>query len=206
MPQGESTAYPPHAHCSLNIPDHLECSLSPFILSLCTVRTLCLNPCLSYSHSASMTVLFQNSFYIGNTFNGILYGVELMLCLLTAEAMAKKRRAHRARSDLLLMTFNGASLLLNTIYVATEAVFGQEMWIEKASYSGGQDAYLRDHESVWYQTLGTSASIVLNLLSEALMIHRCNVIWGDVRAIIGPCILYLATLCESLMPVVRHPN
>ena len=93
-----------------------------------------------------------------------------MLCFLTAEAMSTKRGTRRARSDILFMAFNGASLLLNTVYVATEAVFGQEMWIEYASYPGGQNAYLRDHESVWYQTLGTSASIVLNLLSDALMV------------------------------------
>ncbi|KAM5540177.1 hypothetical protein V8D89_006317 [Ganoderma adspersum] len=150
-----------------------------------------------------MTVLFQNAFYVGNTFNGILYGVELMLCFLTAEAMTKKQGARRARSDFLFMAFNGASLLLNTIYVATEAVFGQEMWIEHASYSGGQNEYLRDHESVWYQTLGTSASIVLNLLSDALMIHRCSVIWGDIRAIVVPCILYLATLCLGVAQLVE---
>ncbi|KAI1784817.1 hypothetical protein LXA43DRAFT_190403, partial [Ganoderma leucocontextum] len=66
-----------------------------------------------------------------------------------------------------------------------------------------QDAYLRDHASVWYQTLGTSACILLNLLSHALIIHRCNVIWGDVRAIIVPCVLYLATLCLGVAQLVE---
>ncbi len=93
-----------------------------------------------------------------------------MLCFLTTEAMTRKRSAHRARSDFLFMTFNGVSLVLITIYVATEAVFGQEMWIENTGYTGGQDVYLRDHVSVWYQTLGTSACIVLNLLNDALMV------------------------------------
>ena len=93
-----------------------------------------------------------------------------MLCFLTVEAMTRKQRAHRVRSDSLFMAFNAVSLLLITIYVATEAIFGQEMWIVHADYPGGQDAFLRDHASVWYQTLGTSACIVLNLLSDALMV------------------------------------
>lgn len=93
-----------------------------------------------------------------------------MLCFLTVEAMTGKHCAHRVPSGTLFIAFNAALLLLITVYVATEAVFGQEMWIVHADYSGGQDRFLRDHASVWYQTLGTSACIVLNLLSDALMV------------------------------------
>ena len=74
------------------------------------------------------------------------------------------------RSDIVFALFSAVTLLLNTIYFATELVFGQEMWISNAQYPGGQAAYLADYSAVWYQTLGTSASIVLNLLSDALLV------------------------------------
>ncbi len=70
MPQVESTAHPllpAHPH------DHLESSLPPFIppYNYCSYPQLFL---LGHSHSTPMTVLFQNALYVGNTFNGILYG------------------------------------------------------------------------------------------------------------------------------------
>ena len=68
------------------------------------------------------------------------------------------------------MSFSTAMLCLITIYMSTEAVFGQEMWIVHADYPGGQDAYLGDFVNVWYQTLGTAASILQNFLSDALLV------------------------------------
>ena len=137
-----------------------------------------------------MSLLFQHAFYVGNALNGILYGellphkmhcdglsghqilgVELMLFNITMQTMARKRRSRRARSDILLVCFSCAALLLNTAYITTEFVFGQEMWIVHAQQPGGQEAYLRDYASVWYQTLGTSASILLNLLAHALLVR-----------------------------------
>ncbi len=57
-----------------------------------------------------------------------------------------------------------------TIYVAVQAVFGQEMWIVHADYPGGSGPYLADHAAVWYQTLGSAASVVLNFMSDALLV------------------------------------
>ena len=81
-----------------------------------------------------------------------------------------KRRNKRIPSDKWFLLFSTALLLLNTVFVATEAVFGEEMWITNADYPGGMDAYLGDFANVWYQTFGTAASIVLNLLSDGLLV------------------------------------
>ncbi|KAI0354390.1 hypothetical protein OH77DRAFT_1425957 [Trametes cingulata] len=150
---------------------------------------------------SSMSV-FQNSYYIGNNFNGILYGVELVLYFMTVRAMLdpkhKQSRASSRRSDGFFLFFSTALLCLNTIFVATEAVFGEEMWIVNADYPGGQDAYLGDFASVWYQTLGTAASIVLNLLSDGLLIYRCWVVWDDLRVVAFPILLYLGAFSVGL--------
>ena len=74
------------------------------------------------------------------------------------------------RSDKLYMAFSTALLVLITIYLSTEAIFGQEMWIVNANYPGGMDAYFGDFVNVWYQTFGTAASIVLNLCSDGLLV------------------------------------
>ena len=58
-----------------------------------------------------------------------------------------------------------------TIYVAVQAIFGEEMWILNVDYPGGSEAYFVDHVSVWYQTLGTTASVVLNFLSDGFLVR-----------------------------------
>ncbi|KAI9066057.1 hypothetical protein FKP32DRAFT_437585 [Trametes sanguinea] len=147
-----------------------------------------------------MSSVFQNAFYIGNNFNTIIYGVELTVYILTIQAI--RRRPRPSSKDKLLVVFSTILLLLNTIFVATESVFGEEMWVVNANYPGGSDAYLEDFASVWYQTFGTAASIVLNLFSDALMIYRCYIIWADVRLVLFPTVLYLATFALGIAQLV----
>ncbi len=134
--------------------------------------------------------LFQNAFYVGNNFNAIIYGesrsticsssgiltgrihlagMQLMVYFMTVRVMQSRKHKH-APSDKFFLLFTTVILLLNTVFVATEAVFGEEMWVVNADYEGGMDAYLFDFASVWYQTFGTAASIVLNLLSDGLLV------------------------------------
>ena len=93
-----------------------------------------------------------------------------MLYFMTVRIMLSRKHRHAPR-DKWFLCFSTALLCLNTIFVATQAVFGEEMWIVNANYLGGMDAYLGDFASVWYQTLGTAASIVLNLLADGLMVR-----------------------------------
>ena len=61
-------------------------------------------------------------------------------------------------------------LILVTIFVVVQSVFGQEMWIVNADYPGGSAAYLATHAAVWYQTMGTTASVMLQLMSDGLLV------------------------------------
>ncbi|KAI0739351.1 hypothetical protein C8Q80DRAFT_1111133 [Daedaleopsis nitida] len=154
-----------------------------------------------------MTPIFQHAFYIGNCFNNILYGIELVLYFFTIWPISK--RAHKRHpSDITLALFTTAILCLNTVYVATESVFGEQMWITNEDYPGGPGAYLADYASVWYETLGTAASIVLNLFGDAFLIYRCFVIWGDFRPILFPSFLCFTSLCIGIAQLIAsgHPH
>lgn len=104
------------------------------------------------------------------------------------------KRRTTPKSDRFFIAFSTIILVLITIDVATDAVFGEMMWIVNADYPGGADAYLAEYASVWYETLGTGSCVVLNLFGDALMIYRCMVLWSDIRVIIFPCFLWVATL------------
>lgn len=97
-------------------------------------------------------------------------GMELILYGLTVHTLLKNRRK-LTRSDKFFIFLSTAMLFLITIFFSTEVVFGEEMWIVNADYPGGSAAYLGEYASVWYQTMGTTSSITLNLLTDALMVR-----------------------------------
>ncbi|KIJ60115.1 hypothetical protein HYDPIDRAFT_99320 [Hydnomerulius pinastri MD-312] len=144
--------------------------------------------------------LWQNSFYIGNTFNAILYGAELVFYYKTMLLLSRARAVTRSRRAItFFMFFSTASLVLITIFLSTQAIFGEEMWIVNVNYPGGRTEYFADHVAVWYQTMGTAASIILQLMGDGLLIYRCFIVWSDFRVVIIPCLLWIATLVFGIL-------
>ncbi len=77
--------------------------------------------------------------------------------------------------DKFMIAFSTILLILNTIYWTTQAYFGQMMYINNPSYPGGIDGYFQGNSSVWYQTWGTTACVISNLMSDALLVSlRAN--------------------------------
>ncbi|KAH0828687.1 hypothetical protein J3R83DRAFT_3056 [Lanmaoa asiatica] len=143
--------------------------------------------------------VFQNSVYIGINIQNILYGIELLLYLKTIHILLTNRGA-RKRSDLFYAFFSSLMLFSVTVWVATQAIFGEKMWLLESDFPGGPDAYWKEYISAWYMDWGTTAVVMLQLMTDALMIHRCRVIWNSYRVIVIPIILWLATLGE------HHPT
>ncbi|OCH86031.1 hypothetical protein OBBRIDRAFT_738777 [Obba rivulosa] len=146
--------------------------------------------------------LFQNSYYICVNVNAILYGIELVLYYLTMRQLLQRKSGKRTRSDKFFMGFSTALLFLITIYMSTEAIFGEEMWIVNFDFPGGADAWFAVNAAVWYQTMGTASFVFLNWLTDALMIYRCFIVWNDYRVIVVPIILYLATWALGIIELV----
>jgi len=148
-----------------------------------------------------MSALFQNSYYIGIQVNSILYGVELVLYFQTMSQLLRRDRDRMTKSDKFFIGYSTALLILITIFMSTEALFGEEMWVLHANIPGGPAAYFEQNASIWYQTWGTAASVVLNWLADGFMIYRCFVVWNDYRVIIIPGILYLGTWALGILDV-----
>ncbi|KAI0773167.1 hypothetical protein BD413DRAFT_472818 [Trametes elegans] len=140
-----------------------------------------------------MSSLFQNAYYLAINFNAIFYGVELVIYSLSVNELLAHRKTS-TRTDKFYIAFSTVLLVLITVYMSTEAVFGQEMWIVHQDSPGGPVQFFVDNADVWYQTMGTASSVVLNLLTDALLIYRMYVVWPSYRVIVFPCFLYLATI------------
>ncbi|KAI0742397.1 hypothetical protein C8Q80DRAFT_1258673 [Daedaleopsis nitida] len=143
-----------------------------------------------------MPALFQNSFYVVNNLNAILYGSELVLYFMTLRQWQINRK--RTSWDTSLVWLSTVQVVLITIYWTTQTYFGQQMWIVYADYPGGMDAYLVANAAVWYQTWGSTAIMLCNLLADMLLIHRLYIIWNSKRIVILPVILWFAALGVSI--------
>ncbi|KAM5531431.1 hypothetical protein V8D89_014888 [Ganoderma adspersum] len=149
---------------------------------------------------SAWNTIFQNCWYVGNNFNAILYGVAVMFYLMSARLILKSRRAkHRGQSDKWLLVLNTGLIVMITIYLIAQNLFGQEMWVINEGYPGGSGQYYADHAAVWYQTMGSVASVVLCLMSDAFLIYRTYVVWTDWRVVIVPSILYLGAAALGIM-------
>ncbi|KAG9311428.1 hypothetical protein JVU11DRAFT_8541 [Chiua virens] len=152
---------------------------------------------ISFNSSGTGYVL-QRSFYIGITITNILYGIELLLYFETMRILLTTRRTSK-KSSVFYLVFNNVILVLVTIWVATQALFGEEIWILDARYPGNPDQYWDARSSTCYMDCGTTAAVLLQLMTDALMIYRCQVIWAGYRVIIVPLILWLATLVLGIL-------
>ncbi|KAF9235461.1 hypothetical protein BU15DRAFT_77954 [Melanogaster broomeanus] len=141
----------------------------------------------------SQAKLFQNVVYIGNTLQDILYGIELILYSKTMHILLCHKRQWGG-SAIFYAFFSSMMFFLITVWVVTQILFGKRMWIENQDYPGGPTEYWEAHISDWYMDFGGTAVIMLQLITDALMINRCRIVWNSYRVIIVPSILWVATL------------
>jgi len=81
---------------------------------------------------------------------------------------------------------------------------GQLMWIQHRDDPGGPYAYFVASANSWFETLGTATDIVANIMSDALLVYRCYVIWSRSLWILVPLgLLYLASITFSLLTTLQ---
>ncbi|EMD31937.1 hypothetical protein CERSUDRAFT_162391 [Gelatoporia subvermispora B] len=149
------------------------------------------------------TSVSENSFYVANYLSAILYGIELALYFATVHAASSLPK--RERSDAIWVYYSTVLLVLLTIDISTNAVWGQQMWITFRDRPGGVPAFIATEQSVWYETLGTTSAIALICLGDALLIYRCYIIWASRLSIIAvPILVYLGDLDEPVLATM--PN
>ncbi|OCH85264.1 hypothetical protein OBBRIDRAFT_740208 [Obba rivulosa] len=151
----------------------------------------------------SSTSVLENSFYVGSYLSGILYGVELVLYFMTIHAVWKTPHSRRPRSDRFFTLYSTVLLIMMTIDISTNAFWGQQMWIIDRDRPGGIPAFIAEESSVWYQTFGTTSSIVLILMGDGLLIYRCFVIWRSSWLVVAlPILIYLANFALAILVLI----
>ena len=128
-----------------------------------------------------------------------------MFYFATATLILRNKDERNRRSFRIFFYFSTGILVMITIYVSVQATFGQEMWIGNADYPGGSGAYLVDHAAVWYQTFGTTASVVLNVLSDGFLVRLRTSSPRYIYILTTPSDLAAISLLRRLARLARHP-
>ncbi|PPQ89969.1 hypothetical protein CVT25_009609 [Psilocybe cyanescens] len=152
--------------------------------------------------SAALTT-FEHSFYIGNYMSGILYGVELVMYFMTLQGLFRKGNHNSAKSRRFFAIYSTLLLLLLTIDISVNAVWGEQMWITFRDGPGGVPGFIATQTSVWYQTLGSTSVVAIIFLGDALLLYRLYVIYGQSYLVIAfPVLIYLAAFSLAIIELV----
>jgi len=149
---------------------------------------------------SSSTAVFEHAFYIGSYLSGIIYGIELIVYFQTIRHLYK--RAAKGQSWKFFFSYSTLLLILVTIDMSTNAVWGEIMWIDKRD-NPGVPAFIVESLSVWYQILGSTTVVAMVLMGDALLLQRLYIIWGsNIWIVVLPGMVYCATLALGILELV----
>jgi hypothetical protein len=71
----------------------------------------------------------------------------------------------------LYVIYGGILLMLSTISLAANSVWGQYMWIDHRNYPGGPLGVFGMTQSAWYNVLRFAADVMTNILGDGLLVR-----------------------------------
>lgn len=97
-------------------------------------------------------------------------GAIYILYFATAKARLMRRNSLR-RKDVFILAYISLLTILATIGSAVNAYFGEAMWIIGRNIPGGPPAFWAENVNIWYQIMGTAASVLQAIASDALLVR-----------------------------------
>ncbi|KAK7468587.1 hypothetical protein VKT23_003091 [Stygiomarasmius scandens] len=139
----------------------------------------------------------ERSLYVGGQITAILFGIHLVLYILSCRLLLHERRASRSR---FYLGYSSTLLALWIIALSCNAVFGQYIWIDFRD-PDGPAAFLVENISAWYNTLGTTAGVAMNFMADAMLLYRCRMIWGHWGWIVVafPIMMFLGAFSMAIL-------
>ncbi|KAJ4464868.1 hypothetical protein C8J55DRAFT_552851 [Lentinula edodes] len=158
--------------------------------------------------SSTIDLPLERSLYVGNFIRGILYGIELFTFAQAAHTILSQPPQSNHRGQTFYVYYGAVLIMMVTIAVITDALWGEYMWIDHRDVSGGPLAYFEATTSMWMNVLGSAADATANIMGDGLLLYRCYMIWGSNLWVVAfPCCIYLAssvlvviTVVESALP------
>lgn len=179
-----------------NNPPRWPPSLSPICLrdtEACSTLVLC------YAGSRKMTsytpatdLWLERSRLDGMMLGAVSYGVLLLLTLQAVAAILSRRRhGNGAVYRPWLLAYIVVTFVLATIGFAANLKYTEMIWIDLRDAPGGPVALIEGELSYWINVMALTCYYVMEWFMQALLLHRCVVVWNGNR--------YIAIFMTSLL-------
>ncbi|THU89938.1 hypothetical protein K435DRAFT_781429 [Dendrothele bispora CBS 962.96] len=147
----------------------------------------------------------ERSFYIGNMFSAIMYGLQIYMTIHSVYLLrAPSHDSGVQRQKLFYASYSILLLLCMSFAFIANALMGQMMWIEHRDFDGGPVAWWLSNGTVWFNVVGSAFDMFGNFLGDALLIYRCAIIWGKRWYVIFlPVLMFLASTALAILSVVE---
>ncbi|KAG1736652.1 uncharacterized protein EDB91DRAFT_1249953 [Suillus paluster] len=142
----------------------------------------------------------------GMLLGGVSYGVFFLLTVQAATALVQRPRyggkiAHNRRA---LLVYIVITFVLGTIDVATNMRYTEMIWIDLRDAPGGPLALIENAMNYRINIVTLSTYYIMAWFMQALLLHRCSVIWDRARPVMIPMItLYLAMFALSILILIQ---
>lgn len=101
----------------------------------------------------------------------MIKGIQLVVYCLSCRLLFKSESNTARQGANFYVIYGGVLVVLWTIALACNAVFGQKSWIDHRDVEGGPAAYIGENISDVYNTVGTTAGVMLNFLGDGLLVR-----------------------------------
>lgn len=89
----------------------------------------------------------------------------------TMQGLFRTKDNHNTpRSKRFFTIYSTILFLLITLDISINAVWGENMWITFRDGPGGVPAWFAANVSVWYQTMGSTCSVCMIFMGDALLV------------------------------------
>ncbi|KAG1814729.1 uncharacterized protein BJ212DRAFT_1361770 [Suillus subaureus] len=142
----------------------------------------------------------------GMMFGGVSYGILTLLTVQAATALMQRPRygGKIANNRLVLLFYIFITFALGTIDYAANARYTEMIWIDLRDAPGGPLALIESSLDYSINIMALSTYFIMGWCMQALLLHRCSVIWCRARSVMVPMIAFcIAMLAVSILVIIQ---
>ncbi|KAF8841428.1 hypothetical protein BDN67DRAFT_967187 [Paxillus ammoniavirescens] len=158
------------------------------------------------SYTPSNTDLWlERSRLDGMLLGAVSYGIFFLLTIQATSALTKRPRGGKiAEQRWMLLGYVWITFILATFGFAGNAKYTEMIWIDLRDAPGGPTALIRDELNYWINMMALSCYYVMEWCMQALLLHRCFIIWNWRKLIVMPMTtLFLAMVATSIVIIAQ---
>ncbi|KAJ7599410.1 hypothetical protein C8J56DRAFT_881852 [Mycena floridula] len=142
----------------------------------------------------------ERAWFWGSIMMTWLHGIHCFMFIYSTHSLISSRHNNR----LSYIIVSSLILLGMTVYMLTEVLIGQLMWIDHRDFPGGPIIYVISILRDWWHSFGTACGHLAIFIGDGLLIYRCYVIYnGTWKAVMVPFVLYIGSVAMAFALIIR---